>query len=140
MSLGLATVAVASWPLENNLGWGSRFIDRWQTVSTGPSTTPEFRDDISFFLKKDVRVYDLLIVTVVNPEALRDLRRVRGAKPKNAIVPRPLQVRTRRSPFIGSCQLISDYLQCQCFSASAAAGVAQGKKESNDQVRPEERG
>src|SRR6266702_2396828 len=66
------------------------------------------------FFKKKVSE-SMTCSSLVNLGALR--RRVKGAKFKNAIGQRPLQVRTR-SAFIGSCQLISDYLLC--FSASAA--------------------
>lgn len=34
MSLGLATIAAASWPLENKTGVGSQFIDRGQKLMT----------------------------------------------------------------------------------------------------------
>ncbi|KAH9005773.1 hypothetical protein EDB86DRAFT_2824873 [Lactarius hatsudake] len=40
MSLGLATVGVASWTLENNLGWGSEFIDRRQKFSSPRRVDP----------------------------------------------------------------------------------------------------
>ncbi|KAH9075581.1 hypothetical protein EDB83DRAFT_2549270 [Lactarius deliciosus] len=39
MSLGLATVGVASWTLENKLGWGLEFIDRRQKLSSPDGLT-----------------------------------------------------------------------------------------------------